>query len=90
MLPTATLEVAKDNVRVTAISPGGINTPMTAEAHSEDVITRVEAAVPIGCMAESGEIVAGKLFLASDSASQFVGHDLHFDGGFTNVPPSIW
>ncbi len=74
--------LAKDNIRVNTICPGGVLTPMTEglmkAPNMEDVIKQMS---PQGRMADPMEIANGALFLASDESSFMTGADLVLDGG---------
>jgi NAD(P)-dependent dehydrogenase (short-subunit alcohol dehydrogenase family) len=75
-------ELAGQGIRVNAIGPGFIETPMT-EAMRQDV-TRSRWALgvtPMGRYGKPEEIAATALFLASDDASYFTGELLHPSGG---------
>lgn len=81
---SAAVEFAPHNVRVNAICPGGVRTPMMAEVmkrpgHAE----RVASVTPMGRMAEPKEIAACALFLCSAAASYVTGVALPVDGGVT-------
>ena len=78
---------ARDGLRVNAICPGDVDTPMlTAEARTEgmDVDEYLEEAceaVPSGRVAEPEEVAALALFLASESAAHINGTAIPIDGG---------
>ena len=81
----AALDYAKTNIRVNAVCPGIINTPMmdrfsggTAEGR-ESVI----AQEPVGRMGKPEEIAAAVVWLCSDAAAFVVGHAMVIDGGQT-------
>jgi 3-oxoacyl-[acyl-carrier protein] reductase len=77
------LELAPDGVRVNAVGPGYIETPMTQAARDDpDAYERVTAATPVGRFGRPREIADTVLFLASDEASFFTGEILFPDGGF--------
>jgi cyclopentanol dehydrogenase len=84
MLLTKDLAVtlAKDNIRVNAICPGGVLTPMT-----ENLVTQpgmdelIKNMSPQGRMANAIEIAWGALYLASDESSFMTGAELTIDGG---------
>jgi cyclopentanol dehydrogenase len=82
---TVSVELATENIRVNAVHPGGVETPMAAECLSDDLEARraLVAAHPIGRLGEPEEIAAGVLFLASDDASFVTGAALVIDGGNT-------
>lgn len=74
--------LAKDNIRVNTICPGGVLTPMTEALmqvpNMEEMIKQMS---PQGRMADPMEIATGALFLASDDSSFMTGSDLVLDGG---------
>lgn len=75
---------AKRGVRVNAISPGYIETPMTAMVQDSPVLKAyLEAQHPMGRLGRPEEIAAAAAFLASDDASFITGIALPVDGGYT-------
>lgn len=76
------LEMAPHGVRVNAISPGYIDTPMTRN-HTEETRRRVEVTTPLGRFGSPGELVGAAVFLASDAASFVTGTTIVVDGGWT-------
>ncbi len=71
-------------VRVNCICPGGVNTPMVAEAlQAPGAAEAIKQANPLGRVAEPEELAAVALFLASDAASYINGAVLPVDGGWT-------
>jgi 3-oxoacyl-[acyl-carrier protein] reductase len=73
-------EVASRNIRVNAICPGYVDTPMTASI-SELGRKMVLGRTPMGRVGEPREIAATALFLASDESSFFTGQWLSPNGG---------
>lgn len=73
---------AKDGIRVNAVCPGFVDTPIL-DAASEERKLRIEAVHPIGRLGRVEEIASAILFLASDEASFMVGANLIVDGGYT-------
>ncbi len=76
------LELSRNGIRVNAIAPGVIDTPMTAsmtadEERRQQTIRRV----PLGRLGEPSDIASTALFLATDASSYFSGQMLHPDGG---------
>lgn len=71
----AALEYAKDNIRITSISPGGVDTPMLRYARETRGLTFEEGskAIPIGRTNTVEEMARAVMFLASDEASAFHG-----------------
>jgi NAD(P)-dependent dehydrogenase (short-subunit alcohol dehydrogenase family) len=75
------LEHASDGIRVNAVCPGWVNTPMgMADVELDPTIPSQH---PIGRIAEPEEIAAAVAFLASDDASFITGTSLMVDGGIT-------
>jgi NAD(P)-dependent dehydrogenase (short-subunit alcohol dehydrogenase family) len=83
--------LAPDAIRVNAICPGPVNTPMLpgflakAADESANVAQVYASRVPLGRVAEPEEIAQAVLFLASDAASFVTGVALPVDGGYTAV-----
>jgi len=78
------LEWAKDGVRVNAVAPSFIQTPMT-EKELADPLRREEnlSRVPMGRLGVPQDVVGAVVYLASDAASLVTGHTLAVDGGYT-------
>jgi NAD(P)-dependent dehydrogenase (short-subunit alcohol dehydrogenase family) len=77
MTKVAALEHAKDRVRVNAICPGPVRTPMSEEEGDASVDV-----TPLQRRAEPEEISAAVAFLASDDAIYITGAELAVDGGY--------
>ena len=74
--------LAKDNIRVNSICPGGVLTPMTQDLMKEPGMDEmIKNMSPQGRMADPMEIAWAALFLASDEASFMTGADMAIDGG---------
>jgi 3-oxoacyl-[acyl-carrier protein] reductase len=76
----AAKELAHHNVRVNAIQPGLIRTPMT-EAMPPDVFAEREAAIPMKRAGEPHEVAGAALFLACDLSSYMTGAVIEVGGG---------
>lgn len=76
----AAKELAHHNVRVNAVQPGLIRTPMTA-AMPPEVFAEREAAVPMKRAGEPAEVAGAVVFLASDLASYITGSVIEVGGG---------
>jgi len=81
----AALDYAQSNIRVNAVCPGIIDTPMMQRftGGTPEGRERVIAWEPIGRMGTPEEIAEAVLWLSSDAASFIVGHALVIDGGQT-------
>lgn len=78
------LRWAKAGIRVNAVCPGVIETPMTAPLTANpDMRKTLDSLTPMGRMGKAEEIAAAVLWLCSDQASFVTGHPLVVDGGAT-------
>ena len=79
------VQFARSGVRVNALCPGPVNTPLLAElfAGNPEQAARRMVHVPAGRFAEAEEIAAAVAFLASDDASFITATSLTVDGGIT-------
>jgi len=75
------LRYGRDRIRVNAVGPGAIMTPMNAPFADAAVRRRTERLVPLGRIGEPEEIAAVIAFLASDEASYITGQTVFADGG---------
>ena len=78
MSKTAALELAGDKIRVNAICPGGVSTPMNENEPAGGVVPLT----PLGRRAHVSEISGAVAFLASDDAIFVTGTELIVDGGY--------
>jgi len=77
------VEWAASGIRVNAIAPTWVRTPLTrAITENPDLVDRIEAMTPMGRLAEPHEIVGAVLFLVSRASAMVTGHVLAVDGGF--------
>ena len=81
------LDHAQDNIRINAVCPGEVNTPMIQSERNEPVtpelMSRLAQSVPMGRLAHPAEIARVALFIASDEASYMTGSLVNVDAGFT-------
>jgi NAD(P)-dependent dehydrogenase (short-subunit alcohol dehydrogenase family) len=83
---TAALEYAKQGIRVNAVLPGGIETPMLHRftgGPGTDFFNQLAGLHPIGRLGRPEEIAEAVLWLCSDKASFVTGLSLSADGGWT-------
>ncbi|HEY7244006.1 MAG TPA: glucose 1-dehydrogenase [Xanthobacteraceae bacterium] len=76
------LEMAPHGVRVNALAPGYIDTPLTRQ-HSPDARQRICNTTPFGRFGKPDELIGPVVFLASDASSFVTGTVLTVDGGWT-------
>lgn len=82
MTKTWAKELGRKGIRVNAVAPGFIRTPMTA-GMPENVLKGMEESTPLGRLGEAEEIANAYAFLASEEASYITGTVLSVDGGKT-------
>ncbi len=83
---SAALRYAKEGIRVNAVCPGVVDTPMVeAVAKVPQYRAAMEAMTPMGRMAQPEEIASAVLWLCSEQASFVTGHPLVVDGGATAI-----
>jgi NAD(P)-dependent dehydrogenase (short-subunit alcohol dehydrogenase family) len=82
---SAALEYAPRGIRINAICPGTIETPMVADMLAKGELDMDEAIAnqPIARLGQASEIAAAVLWLCSPGASFVVGVALPIDGGYT-------
>jgi len=83
-------ELIGRGIRVNAISPGPIATPLygklrMSEADSKAMASQIQSQIPVGRFGDAGEVAKTVIFLASDEATYFVGSELVIDGGMSNL-----
>jgi len=81
---TAAADHAEDNIRVNAVCPGYIETPMTEETMRRRG-ERILARVPMARMGKAGEIAEAVVWLCSPKASFVTGVSWAVDGGYTAI-----
>jgi NAD(P)-dependent dehydrogenase (short-subunit alcohol dehydrogenase family) len=92
------LELARDNIRVNALAPGSIDTPMLWEDLTPEEVAAARAemteAHPVGYIAPPEHIARAALWLASNEVDFLTGITLPVDGGvmarFSGFLPSKW
>jgi len=81
------VEFARRSVRVNALCPGPVNTPLLQELYANDAEQAARRLVhlPMGRFAEPREIAQGALFLASDDSSYVTASTFLVDGGLSGA-----
>jgi NAD(P)-dependent dehydrogenase (short-subunit alcohol dehydrogenase family) len=80
---SAALEYAKSNIRINAVCPGAIRTPMLEQVINKTGMTKsqYESQIPINRIGDPNEIAHSVVWLCSDEASYITGHIMVIDGG---------
>jgi len=83
-------ELISRGIRVNAVSPGPISTPLysklgLSEADLKTVAASIQSQVPAGRFGKPSEIASAIVFLASDDSAFTVGSELLVDGGMSNL-----
>jgi NAD(P)-dependent dehydrogenase (short-subunit alcohol dehydrogenase family) len=80
-------ELGKDGVRVNAIGPSLIETPLNAKARADnpDLVKTFKERTPLGRTGQPEDIVGSAIFLASDLSAYVTGSILMVDGGYRAI-----
>jgi len=83
-------ELIACGIRVNAVSPGPISTPLygklgLSEADLKNVAASIQSQLPVGRFGNPSEIAQAVVFLASDESAFTVGSELLIDGGMSNL-----
>ena len=78
------VELAPRKIRVNALAPTFVETPMTKPMfENPEFSAYVNANIPLGQLAQAEDVAAAASYLASDAAIMVTGHSLVIDGGWT-------
>jgi NAD(P)-dependent dehydrogenase (short-subunit alcohol dehydrogenase family) len=86
----AALQLAPDRIRVNAICPGGVLTPLTDRGNPATVAKQLDSFQPWPEHGKPENIAGAALFLASDDSEFVTGEALVVDGGLTAAGPNVW
>jgi glucose 1-dehydrogenase len=87
MMKTLAQELASSRIRVNAIAPGAIRTPINTGAWSTpEAYAKLMALVPYKRIGEPDDIAQAAVWLASDASDYVTGTTLFVDGGMTLYP----
>jgi 2,5-dichloro-2,5-cyclohexadiene-1,4-diol dehydrogenase 1 len=81
----AALDYAAQGIRINAVCPGAIETPILEQATAADPELRglMEAGHPVGRLGRPGEVADTVVWLVSDASSFVTGQAILVDGGYT-------
>lgn len=87
MMKSLAQEVAEKRIRVNAIAPGAIRTPINrADWDSDEAETKLLQLIPYGRIGKPDDIAEAAIWLASDQSDYVTGTTLVVDGGMTLYP----
>jgi glucose 1-dehydrogenase len=87
LMKTLAQELAASRIRVNAISPGAIRTPINRTAwETPDALAKLLKLIPYGRIGEPEDIGRAAVWLASDASDYMTGATLYIDGGMTLYP----
>ncbi|MBV9176144.1 MAG: SDR family oxidoreductase [Nitrososphaeraceae archaeon] len=83
------MELKKRKIRVNAVSPGSVDTPIFSpfmyQKEYEQFKNNVVETIPIGRMGDPDEVSKAVSFLSSDDSSYITGIELFIDGGVAQI-----
>ena len=87
---TAGVELAPQGVLVVGVGPGAVDTPINASTEADPVaLAKLDAAIPLGRMAQPDEIASVVVFLAGDGSSYLAATTIFADGGIMHSSPGL-
>lgn len=90
MTRTAALELAPHGITVVNVGPGAVATPINQSTMANpELLAKLNAAIPMGRMAQPEEIASVVAFLASDAAGYITATTIFADGGIMQSSPGL-
>jgi glucose 1-dehydrogenase len=87
---TAGVELAPHGIRVVGVGPGAVATPINASTMKDPtLLAKLNAAIPLGRLAQPEEIANVVVFLAGDGASYLTATTIFADGGIMQSSPGL-
>jgi len=87
---TAGVELAPHGILVVGVGPGAVATPInTGTMKDPALLKKLDDAIPLGRMAEPGEIARLVAFLAGDGATYMTATTVFADGGLMQSSPGL-
>jgi glucose 1-dehydrogenase len=87
---TAGVELAPHGILVVGVGPGAVDTPINAQTKTDpEALHTLEAAIPLGRLAQPSEIGSVVAFLAGEGASYLTATTIFADGGIMQSSPGL-
>jgi glucose 1-dehydrogenase len=87
---TAGVELAPHNITVVGVGPGAVDTPINKETEADpEKMKKLDAAIPLGRVADPREIGSVVAFLAGDGSSYVTATTIFADGGIMQGSPGL-
>ena len=87
---TAGVELAPHNITVVGVGPGAVDTPINKETEADpEKMKKLNAAIPLGRVADPSEIGSVVAFLAGDGSSYVTATTIFADGGIMQGSPGL-
>jgi len=87
---TAGVELAPHNITVVGVGPGAVDTPINKETEADpEKMKKLDAAIPLGRVADPSEIGSVVAFLAGDGSSYVTATTIFADGGIMQGSPGL-
>jgi glucose 1-dehydrogenase len=87
---TAGVELAPHNIPVVGVGPGAVDTPINKETEADpEKMAKLNAAIPLGRVADPSEIGSVVAFLAGDGSSYVTATTIFADGGIMQGSPGL-
>ncbi|MEO6822309.1 MAG: glucose 1-dehydrogenase [Candidatus Nanopelagicales bacterium] len=87
---TAAQELGPHGIRIVGVGPGAVATPInTATMNDPALMKTLDAAIPLGRMAQPSEIASVVAFVAGDGGSYLTGSTVFADGGLMHSSPGL-
>ena len=87
---TSGVELAPHNILVVGVGPGAVDTPINkATVADPAALATLDAAIPLGRLAEPGEIASIVAFLAGEGANYLTATTVFADGGLMHSSPGL-
>ena len=82
---TLSREEARNNIRINAVAPGAIDTPMNLPLKNDQkLLDKITSLIPMRRLGKAEEVARAVAFLLSEDASYITGHILWVTGGYRN------